>query len=355
MNKPISGKRMTIKINGEKSPSIKLKKEPPKAADVLEQQEYVSEKEKKATMVETAATQETEESFDWILPEQDTAQNELALNQPAKNSKQRKGIRLPALSNVEKKNVGSLKSIAISALFAVLLGTGFGVVMLKLVIPDNNKPLAVAKKAGPSTEIGTTKKDLGSMAVVTIKPFTVNMVQAGVYTKKETAQKITNQIIKKGIPADMMTWQGKYYIFLGIADSLENAKGLGKMYENNGMDTLFSKNITIPEKQLSKITVSEKNVMEDAIAAVPVLINLTSKALNGEKMAIIDLNSLSKLNTKLTGIDNKKMGNKQINDLKLEITGAIKQINEYQRNKDRHLLEKAQQHLLTFLSLYYSL
>jgi hypothetical protein len=36
------------------------------------------------------------------------------------------------------------------------------------------------------------------------------------------------------------------------------------------------------------------------------------------------------------------------------MTAALKQIADYQKQKDRKLLEKAQQHLLTFMADYYS-
>ncbi|MCQ6278262.1 SPOR domain-containing protein [Bacillus sp. EB600] len=359
MNKLNSGKTITIKINGEKTPF--LEKNPKEEQATIEHKlnsiEINSVQTDNDAIVETAATQEqNDESFDWILPEQAETQSELSLyKSPAKASKQKKSIRLPALSKVERKNTGPFKPIILSVVFAVLLGTSFGVLMLKLVITDHGKSSAVEAPAVPAPKKDSPINDSKSQVAATIQPLKAYMIQGGVFTKKETADQMASQTIKKGIPAETLEMNGQYYLFLGAADSLDNARSLGTIYKHKGIDGVFTKTVTIPEKNLSNLTSSEKSFMENALAIIALLTNLTSNKMAGGTFPSTELKSLSGLETKLTKIDSKGIKDKKIIALKLEITRAINQVKDYQQKKDHKAIVNAQQHLLTFLAVYYSL
>lgn len=357
MNKLNSGNSITIKINGEQRPYVEEQSKEEKQSNVNQDPpiEHDTSKLEHEVIDETAAAQEAEESFDWILPQQETIQNDSSLYQAVKSSKQRTGIRLPALSKVEKKNISAIKSMALSVVFAILLGTGFGFIMLKLVITDGSKPAAVETKPAPAAkkETAQTANNISKEAT-TLKPLTTYMVQGGVFSKKETAKTVALHAVEKGIPAETMEWNGQYYIFLGVADSIEHARSLGTIYQRKGMDGVFPKTIKIPEKKISNLSTVEKNVVENAAALAPFLATLSSNALIGEAMTSSERKTLSEFRTKLNKIDSKGIKSQNIKALNLEITGALKQIDEYQQQKDRKLLVKAQQHLLTFMAEYYS-
>lgn len=356
-----SGKTITIKINGEQKPFLE---EPTKEEYKMEKPqsdengnlliEYDPEKSEHEVISETAAAQEAEESFDWILPQEENTENELSLYKTVKSSKQHKGIRLPALSKVEKKNIGTIKSIALSVVFAILLGTGFGFIMLKLVITDASKPAAVQTKNVPAAKKDKANTNMNAQGAITLKPLTTYMVQGGVFSKKETAATVARQAVAKGIPAETMEWNGKYYIFLGIADSIEHARSLGTLYQHKGMDGVFPKTITIPEKKFSNLSAAEKSVIQNTAVTAHLLATITSNTLTGGAIPSSDLKTLAELETQLKKIDNNAIKDKKINDLNVEITGALKQISEYQKKKDQKLLEKVQQHILTFFTDYYS-
>jgi stage II sporulation protein B len=356
VNKLNSGNPITIKINGEKRTYLE---EPSKEEPSINENrnlpiEYDSSESEHEVIEETAATQEAEESFDWILPQQETTQTETSLFPAVKSSKQRTGIRLPALSKVDRKNVNVIKSMAISVVFAILLGTGFGFIMLKLVITDGSKPAAVETKNVPAAKKETANTNNKSQEALTLKPLTAYMVQGGVFSKKETANTVARQAVEKGIPAETMEWNGQYYIFLGVADSIEHARSLGTIYQHKGMDGVFAKTITIPEKKFSNLSTAEKSVVENATTLVPFLATLSTKSLTGGSIPSSELKTLSELQTKLNKIDSKGIKNQDIKDLNQEMTTALKQIADYQKKKDRKLLEKAQQHLLTLMVDYYS-
>jgi stage II sporulation protein B len=356
VNKLNSGNPITIKINGEQRPYLEepAKEEPPIVENRNLPIEYDSSTSDHEVIEETAATQEAEESFDWILPQQETTKTETSLSQAVKSSKQRNGIRFPALLKVEKKNASVIKSMAISVIFAILLGTGFGFIMLKLVITDGSKPAAVGTKTVPTAKKETANTNNTNQEAITLKPLTAYMVQGGVFSKKETANTVARQAIEKGIPAETMEWNGQYYIFLGVADSIEHARSLGTIYQKKGMDGVFAKTITIPEKKFSNLSTAEKGVVENATTLVPLLATLSTNSLTGGSITSSELKALSELQTKINKIDSKGIKNQDIKDLNQEITAALKQIVDYQKQKDRKLLEKAQQHLLTFMADYYS-
>jgi stage II sporulation protein B len=355
VNKLNSGNPITIKINGEKRPYLEepAKEEPPSNENRNLPIEYDSSESEHEVIEETAATQEAEESFDWILPQQETTKTETSPYQAVKSSKSN-GIRLPALLKVEKKNVSVIKSMALSVIFAILLGTGFGFIMLKLVITDGSKPAAVGTKTVPASKKETANTNSKSQEAITLKPLTTYMVQGGVFSKKETAKTVARQAVEKGIPAETMEWNSQYYIFLGVADSIEHARSLGTIYQHKGMDGVFPKTITIPEKKFSNLSTAEKSVVENATTLVPLLATLSTNSLTGGSITGSELKTLAALQTKLNKIDSKGIKNQDIKDLNQEMTAALKQIVDYQKQKDRKLLEKAQQHLLTFMADYYS-
>ena len=114
------------------------------------------------------------------------------------------------------------------------------------------------------------------------------------------------------------------------------------------------KTITIPEKKFANLSTAEKNVVENATVLVPLLATLSANSLTGGSITSSELKTLTALQTKLNKIESKGIKDKDIKDLNLEMTAALKQIADYQKKKDRKLLEKVQQHLLTFMADYYS-
>jgi stage II sporulation protein B len=358
VNKQYSGKTILIKINGEQRPFLEepAKQEPIRTEENDAQTQFIFENEEQHAIIETAATQETEESFDWILPLQDSTQNEKALKKINPTLKHPKGIRIPALSNVEKKNAFSLKSIALSILLAVILGTGFGFAMLKLVVINGSKPAPVTNKAQPAANNHTAVTNNQRSVTAAFEPLTAYMVQGGVFSKQDTAKNIAHGANKEGVPSAIMEWNNQYYIFLGVADSLESARSLGsKLLQVNGINGVFAKAITIPQKKLSNLSTDEKNLIETASGLFPLSANITANSLTGGTISSNEWKSFITLETKLTKIDRNGIKNKKISHLDQEITGAVKQINDYRQKKDLALIEKAQQYLLTFLTDYYTL
>ncbi|WML47380.1 hypothetical protein RCG23_18230 [Neobacillus sp. PS3-34] len=192
-----------------------------------------------------------------------------------------------------------MKSVFFAALFAVLLGTSFGIVMLKLVITDKAGPAPgnVVETITKPVQQDPTEKASSS----TIGPLTTYIIQEGVYSTKQSALGVAASAEEKGVSAQVTEINGKAYLFLGAADSLDNAKKLGSTYQTLGF-TVYAKPFSVAEKELKKISGEEKSFFEKAIS----LFN----GLSASSTAAITDHSLSK-DTAIKSYGNSK-GNQDI-------------------------------------------
>ena len=149
-----------------------------------------------------------------------------------------------------------------SIFFAVILGTFFGLMLLKIVpaekVVENEQPVInqeVQKQSGKETSqpSGTLegKRQALSLAVV----------QEGIYSSKEGAENIKKNLNDQGIPAEVFAANGQFAIFVGISNNVEEAKVIGNTLKTSGIDT-YAKQWSIEEKNLSKLNEEEKKVLE---------------------------------------------------------------------------------------------
>jgi stage II sporulation protein B len=357
-----SGKTITIKINGEKKPFIEenAKKELPN-----ENSEQVADTAlsdfphpKPESYHESAASQEPiEESFDWILPE--TTDNEINeyqfVKQTTHKKKTSKGKSTTAsISAIRKKN-GVLKSVILSIVFAVLIGTSFGVIMLKLVVIDHSKKTAIETIAPVTKTVTKSVTPKTSTEKLTLQPFAAFVVQGGVYSTKEAANEISDQVKSKSAPAEIMEIDGKNFLFLGASGSLEQAKNLGSYYKESGIGDIWAKQIQVPEKTISDINKDEKLFLEASQSGFQILLNVTSNVIVNTSNANENISTISQTKSAIEKIEDKKLKNKKIIELKSELSSAMELVEGYQNSHDMNDMKKAQQHLLNYFSLYSTL
>ncbi|HJV30801.1 MAG TPA: hypothetical protein VJ558_01315 [Bacillales bacterium] len=362
MDKLPSGKTITIKINGEKKPFIEenAKKELPN-----ENSEQVTDTAlsdfphpKQESYHESAASQEpVEESFDWILPE--TTENEIKEYQFAKQTKHKKKTSkgkstISSISAIRKKN-GVLKSFIFSIVFAVLIGTSFGVIMLKLVVIDHSKKTAIETSAPVTKTVAKTVKPNTSTEKITLKPFTAFFIQGGMFSTKEGANEISNQVKAKGVPAEILEMDGKSFIFLGVSGTLEQAKSLGNYYKEIGIKEFYAKQIQVPEKTIADVNKDEKNFLEASQLGFQTLLNVTSDVIVNTSNTNEDITTILQTESTIEKIDDKQIKNKKIMELKSELTSAMGLVKGYQKSHDINDIKKAQQHLLNYFSIYSTL
>lgn len=241
-------KGITIKINGAPKPFVEKKEIP-----------IISEDD------EAAARESSDESFDWILP------NEMIPSSVPKkvkiHHKQRRQIKL--------------KTPIILAIAAVIFGTSLGLVVIRTITSEQAVP--------PVSE--PPKQNIPAVAPIT-EPSSENLtvqtflVQGGVFSTKESAQQVQTLIQEKNVPAEVFQVDKNYYVFLGASENLEATKELALFYKtydidvywkeidlttkfkkNQEIDKLFSIYSSLAELSSAQLRHAESNVKVNQVQA----------------------------------------------------------------------------------------
>ncbi len=352
-----NGRTITIKLNGEPHTFQEEIKEDEKIETRQLQPEVIdveSNQEEKDVFLETAAAQESmDESFDWIIPE--TTEHEIEEYKIVHHQKNKKS-NLPKIASfttsTKNKDGKGFQSIIISAVFAIILGTGFGFLMLKLVLTEHsNKP---ATEQVLTEEQGGQKAETPAAtgAIASVKPLTTFVIQGGVFSSKDGAQATAGQLAEKGVPAQSVEIDSKQYLFLGVASTIDDAKKLGSNYKDDGVADVWAKSLPVDQKDITGVNAADKTFLDTAGAVYQDLSEVTAVALLTESIPEESFKTVSALiaKTDSTGLKNTK-----VKSLQNFLATAAEKVANYQKNKDQNNLVEAQQNLLNFLSLYYSL
>jgi stage II sporulation protein B len=365
MDKPKNENTITIKINGVESPVHEDNKK-----DIIDQQSDDTNEQTATTAnpheLESAAAQEKNDdndNFDWVLPNTTPTQIIEEFQQvpdPIKKKKKVKDITdITTVGSEFKFNKQTFRNMKLSTFlaifFAVILGTFFGLMLLKIVpaekVVENEQPVInqeVQKESGKETSqpSGTLegKRQALSLAVV----------QEGIYSSKEGAENIKKNLNDQGIPAEVFAANGQFAIFVGISNNVEEAKVIGNTLKTSGIDT-YAKQWSIEEKNLSKLNEEEKKVLEMS-SQVYASFNESISSVNGSNPISPKLmEDVTKHTSSLTAIDKGKLQNQSIIGIHSQLEAASSQLKEYNNKPQSSTLNGVQQHLLSFLSNYQSL
>jgi stage II sporulation protein B len=359
VDKPNRGNTIKIKLNGETQAYSEepIKKDKDSSKDsftkVIKIDEDFSDQD---GFLETAAAKDSiDESFDWIIPEsaeQDLQEYKIVSNQNQKKGSNKKSVTFSTFSN--KRNGGILKSILITAVFAIMIGTSLGALMLKLFLNDGSKPTVTEPVVvDKGTEKGS-ETDSGKTTSIVIGAQTVFIVQGGAFSTEGKANEAASQAKKIGAPAQTLTMNDKAFLFLGVADSIETAKQLEGHYEANGFDDVLPKQIPIAEKTVSDIKDSEKGFLEAAPSIFQQLSKVTSNAIISGSISPDSSKEVTSLGEQLKQTS-AQLKNEKVKNLNVELSSALEKVKAFQDKKNKDSLVEAQQHLLNFITAYYSL
>ncbi|MBU8879560.1 hypothetical protein BGM26_11240 [Bacillus sp. FJAT-29790] len=359
MDRPENGRTITIKINGKHRSYQEIKELDKSQGKQEAERESIQETNvpnreiDSFPSIETAAAQEAleDESFDWILPEEtmeSDAKEDTIAKQPKRTNKNPFGT---ISKNLKKNNQNSfLSSVLIAVFFAVLLGTSFGLIMLKLVITEKEiateQPVITVENPGDKQSTGSEK--------LMLQPLTAFVVQGGVFSTSEAAKQFQDETIPKGSSAQIIEMNGQAFLYLSVADSIEHAKEVGTQFKSKGID-VFAKPITFEEKSLNGLLPEEKKLLEAAPTIYETLAAGAAEATIGNSISDTIAASVEKQSAMLSGIESKLLKNDGIITLKGELDNAIQQLKAYKQSPSQATLTKYQNHLLGFLAAYHSL
>ncbi|KFZ42484.1 stage II sporulation protein B [Anoxybacillus flavithermus] len=151
------------------------------------------------------------------------------------------------------------RSFLFAIALAVVLGTSFGLLVLKVIPATESKPTSTAPLQQEQKEELPTAK----------RTETIFVIQGGVFQDEKAANVYVQKIKTQQRPSVMIGKQ-PVYVFLGMALTKEEAKQMASLYEPLGIDTYVKAwNISIDEKE------SEPFVM---------ILFVISRLLNGQQL-----------------------------------------------------------------------
>ncbi len=355
---PEKGRTITIKINGKhRSYKENLVEEGQKEDIKIErlQEEVKTEKWDNMSLEESAAAKETadDDSFDWILPE-DTIETDLKEYKIATQTKKtsKKGNGTFGQSFKKNRHKGFLTSVFITVFFAILLGTGFGFIMLKLVITENSAEMEQPVIAEPVAE-EEVKQPEGSETAV-LQPLSTFVIQGGVFSNIEAAKQIEGEHIQKGISSKVIETNGQAVLYLSTASSIEDAKVIGNQFKDKGYEA-FAKPITLEEKSLEGLLPAEKKIINAAPTIYQAIAEGATEAATKQTLSDANADKIAAQIESIKTIKEDQLKNKGIISLNNELNHAQQQLMAYKGTKDSTALTKVQQHLLEFVSVYQAL
>jgi stage II sporulation protein B len=353
VDKPKSEKTITIKINGkdrpfqEKKEEMKEKSWDPRQLDRQKKQEPTEF----FASIQTAAGKEADDSFDWILPEEteDTEIKEYKIAAPPK-SPAKNGLSTLAKKFRGRNKQGFLTSIFLAVFFAVLLGTSFGFIMLKLVFTDQ----AAETVAPPINETPPAENQQTPAAAADLETITTYVVQGGVFSNSEAAQQIQEANSQKGVYSQSIKMGDQTFLFLGVSGSLDEAKELGAALKSEGID-VFAKEVALEGKAIEGVNAEEKKLAE----LVPALYQSLSEGAGSASLgSSITPETAEKIEGHIKIVNELKddqIQNKSLLAIREELLKASKQVETYRQSGDAASAGKIQEHLLGFLAAYQSL
>jgi len=337
------GRTITIKINGKDRP-LKEEKNSIKEVDEI----HFVPSDRDDALNETAASQESaDDSFDWILPdpieEEVVKEYKIAPKQP---KKQKKNIGISVWNPKNSRKNRLYSTIFITTFFAVLLGTAFGVTILKFVTADTDPVVPAISKVNTAPEKTEDGKGAGSVSAK-LNSIPAFVVQNGIFTTEDAAKERVNLLAGQGIAAEIFPVNGQFAIYLGMAGSIEKAKEISNTLKSKGVE-VFAKPVEIPGGMADNVTAEEAKLLENAPEIYSILSSGNAATPETQKKIV-------EYQVMLSEISDKTVKDKNILKAKASIERASKSFSEYQKSKDGKQMAEMQTNLLAFLSAYSSI
>ena len=355
--KPENRKTITIKINGNDRP-FQNKESQPKAE--TQQDSFVNNKDSnlpKNSAEEVAAGSEAleDESFDWILPNpSDEESDDIKEFQLQTDKDKKQNMLSKKKQKVSKRNLskGMVASIFFAVFFAIVLGTGFGFVLLKMVDTDKTAN-AVNNSAAPTQAAGSDSNDQQATGAVSATKGEIStfVVQYGVFTTKESADSEFNKLSEKGIIAQKVPVDGKTAIYLGVAADLDNAKNMKTDKEADGVAP-YAKEMAFLGGDAGKVSEAEKQFLD----AAPEIYSAASSALTSAYAdGSISGGTAKKLEEQQSALDKLKVSGfkeESIKNAAENLAASVKGAVALQQDSSAANQETVQKSLLAFLANY---
>lgn len=357
MDKP----KVTIKINGKERSFYESTSEDKKGeAKIVPQKSIESDRDEQLPFVdidevlasEEIAAANEEEEFEWILPEQ-PVRNHTFNRERIVNIDELRKKKSPTITSFKvgttfkkkKTEVYPLKTLLLSIVSALVVGTCFGMVVLRMftgeTIPVATTQAEQQGNAAPSENGEKDGKDPVLTESITIPGLDVFLVQGGAFSTETAAQPIMEEIKGKGLASTTVNIDGKHFLFLGIGLTKEMGTSIRKPYDEQGQDT-YVKTLSTPQ-----ITVNGDPNLLKARELFDQLLSYTTNKYSASTQTV-EWASIKQAAEQLKAPDDKSTSSSYIAAVK----DAYGKSAGYEKSGESNDFWKTQQALLTSYQMY---
>ncbi|MGG0477055.1 SPOR domain-containing protein [Priestia megaterium] len=307
------------------------------------------------------------DEFTWVLPEPSSKdshveENKVVFIEDVRNEKKKKPRLHPKNVSIKTVNGGVIKRTAVIVLLAVGIGSGIGMVGVKMMTgseqpvskaqtSEQTKEEKAAQTASTTESVGKAEKKSEqeskgtSAAASTLEPFSFYIVQAGAFSSKTAANKAMDKWKEENQAGEIFSPK-TYSLVVGAATGEEKAEALSKTYKQQGKDVYVKSYEIKPTSELGK---KDQTVITTAQPFMANLLDQSVKAIEGERVA--DIKSLKKELTKVQ----KEASNEDIKTMVSTLQKAAASLSLYEDNKSSKDAWLAQRYVLKALQQYESL
>ncbi|MGM0844077.1 MAG: hypothetical protein ACQEUT_03795 [Bacillota bacterium] len=293
---------------------------------------------------ESAAAEERaeEDSFDWILPDEDPAPKEFKkINYVQKKKGKRNfsgGGITPGIARIIYTLVGA---VAVSLIF--------GFIILNVITNGEQSAPAIQlqEPGSASTDEGDTPSAAGGS--ISLKSLNASVLQGGVYTTADSANAMKASLEAKGLPVILMEMDGNRYLFIGAAGDLEGAKAIGKKLTEQNVE-VYAKDIVLPEKKIEG-TKGDGDFLGKSTAVFAAVAAESSNAYTTGSVSDEKLAEITSLLKDLSAVETSE----SMKGIKEKLDAAALNLQEYKASSELPKLVASQQSLLSYLEAYHNL
>lgn len=309
-------------------------------------------KEKQSAIKQLASTEEFDEKFSWILP--DESEQDQKTTKPSvevvdvrpKNKKKHHYFKVRGPGNKH------VTAAIVTIILAVLVGTSFGSIIKKYLIQDiaTESTTAESQQKAKADEMNQNPSPKENKSV-TVPELSTFVVQGGVFSTVEAAQQVANELTTKQIPAYVIEEDKQALLYLATSDTLEHAKEIAVGLQEKGAE-VYTKQLIINEKSLTGVSDKEQAFITDAVDFFDTL-TMAGSALFLTNTLTEQLKGM--VEKQLTMLSTHQIENEQLAHLKNELIAANTAFKAYEQEISEQRFVTLQHHLLTCIKHFDSL
>ncbi|AMX85199.1 stage II sporulation protein D [Geobacillus subterraneus] len=238
------------------------------------------------------------------------------------------------------------KSLFLAAAIAAVVGMAFGMTMLRLIPKEKAEPSPAAEAMTELAEAGIATGGERAESIMP-EPFSIAVIQAGVYSDTKAAARAAKSIEAAGVPV-VVVGQKPAALYIAVGADKEGLRAVNDKYRKAVSSTYVKELSFAPEAKAR-----QSDIVRKGEALYGDMAALSAALLAGKGASEEEWQALSKAYGSLE--KSEATNNKTVRNYVEALKQAYLALAAYKENQDEALLGKAQQQLLEALSVYMEL